>query len=215
MANGRIIEKKCWPEFFELALKGKNAEIRLADFDVEPGDTIRLREWKPLNVAVKPESLKALYDGYTGRILDRVVAKRYKVDVASFWSKDEIAEKGLLLIEFEADADKRYSALKSKFRKAAAVMLGERDRLIGENAVLTVRFSIISRVVAKYCKACRDEMGCDERCILHDMPVAPSALDVKQFLWTLSKAELQELIKAAVLIADPLSQELIKEAAEE
>ena len=44
----KIVEKKTWPKFFEKILSGeKTFEFRLADFDIEPGDTLVLREWDP------------------------------------------------------------------------------------------------------------------------------------------------------------------------
>jgi hypothetical protein len=44
----QIIEKKTRPNIFEKVLSGeKNFELRLADFDIEPGDTLVLREWDP------------------------------------------------------------------------------------------------------------------------------------------------------------------------
>ncbi len=42
------IEKKCWPEFFQKLADGtKTYELRLADWECNPGDTLVLREWDP------------------------------------------------------------------------------------------------------------------------------------------------------------------------
>ena len=42
------IEKKTWPEYFELIKSSKKKyECRLADFDVRVGDTLVLKEWDP------------------------------------------------------------------------------------------------------------------------------------------------------------------------
>ena len=54
------IEKKAWPEFFQKIINGdKTFELRLADFECKPGDTLVLREWKP-------ETKE-----YTGRVLKK------------------------------------------------------------------------------------------------------------------------------------------------
>ena len=56
------IEKKIWPKYFELVLCGKKThELRVADFSIEEGDTILLREWDP--------TMKS----YTGRQLEKTV----------------------------------------------------------------------------------------------------------------------------------------------
>ena len=44
----KIIKKKTWPEYFELVLAGKKRfDLRVADFDIEEGDTLVLEEWNP------------------------------------------------------------------------------------------------------------------------------------------------------------------------
>ncbi len=41
-----ITKKKSWPEIFQKVVEGrKNVELRLADFECKPGDTIILEEW--------------------------------------------------------------------------------------------------------------------------------------------------------------------------
>jgi len=43
-----VIEKKIWPEYFNKVASGeKTFEFRLADFDIEKGDTLVLKEWDP------------------------------------------------------------------------------------------------------------------------------------------------------------------------
>lgn len=40
------INKKVWPEYFEKIISGKKKlELRLADFEVNEGDTLVLEEW--------------------------------------------------------------------------------------------------------------------------------------------------------------------------
>ena len=85
----RTIEKKVWPEFFELVKSGKkNVELRLADFEVDSGDVLVLKEWDPSS------------SSYTGRELEKKVTNVNKVDLKKFGQIDEIKEKGILLIEF-------------------------------------------------------------------------------------------------------------------
>ena len=44
----KFISKKTWPYYFQLMIDGKkNTDLRLADFDVEPGDVIIFQEWNP------------------------------------------------------------------------------------------------------------------------------------------------------------------------
>jgi hypothetical protein len=67
------IEKKIWPENFEKIInEGKNFELRLADFDIQEGDNLILKEYNP--------NLK----NYTGRMMVRTayaVCKFYLEDV--------------------------------------------------------------------------------------------------------------------------------------
>ena len=45
---GNKIEKKVWPKYFQSILDGKKTyELRLADFDINEGDTLILKEWNP------------------------------------------------------------------------------------------------------------------------------------------------------------------------
>ena len=44
----RKVEKKWWPETFDLFASGKRKfELRLADFELKAGDIIVAREWDP------------------------------------------------------------------------------------------------------------------------------------------------------------------------
>lgn len=45
----KTVKKKMWPESYDLVLAGdKTYDIRLADWDVEPGDVIVFQEWDPV-----------------------------------------------------------------------------------------------------------------------------------------------------------------------
>ncbi|MDO8646824.1 MAG: DUF3850 domain-containing protein [Candidatus Diapherotrites archaeon] len=86
-----IVEKKCWPEGFELIRKGeKKYELRLNDFKIGPGDTFLLKEFNPKTKE------------YTGRKIEKKVLK---VDVHDrlfqMYSEKELKEKGIQYIELE------------------------------------------------------------------------------------------------------------------
>jgi len=84
-----VIEKKIWPDFFEKILRGeKNAEIRLADFDLKSGDILILNEWDPIR------------QRFTGRTLNKVVKNLTKVNLTAFWDTEKIKKNGVYLIEF-------------------------------------------------------------------------------------------------------------------
>lgn len=83
-----IIKKKIWPEYFELVASGKKKfELRLADFDVEEGDTLILEEWDP--------EMK----DYTGRKIEKKVSFVLKFKLDDFGQKEQIEEKGLVVIQ--------------------------------------------------------------------------------------------------------------------
>lgn len=85
----KIVEKKTWPELFNKVVSGeKTFDFRLADFDIEPGDTLVLKEWDP--------DAKA----YTGRELTKEVTIVLKTKDPNFqpWSQDEIDKYGYQVI---------------------------------------------------------------------------------------------------------------------
>lgn len=87
----RIIHKKVWPLYYDAILSGKKKyELRLNDFAVEEGDILVLEEWDQKT------------QEYTGRKLEKKVAYigRFGIDNL-FWSKEEITEKGLLVLSLE------------------------------------------------------------------------------------------------------------------
>jgi hypothetical protein len=87
------IEKKVWPEFFnELSRGAKTFELRLNDFDVNEGDTLVLKEWSPVTKT------------YTGRVLSKRVGYvgKWKIsELARFWPKAEIENKGIQIISLK------------------------------------------------------------------------------------------------------------------
>lgn len=85
-----MIKKKVWPEYFEKIVAGKKkVELRLADFEVNEGDTIVLEEWDPN----KKE--------YTGRKVEVLATYVLKTKGLKFWSPEEIEKHGFQIIQFE------------------------------------------------------------------------------------------------------------------
>ncbi len=80
-----IIEKKVNKEFFELIIQGvKTHELRLNDFECNPGDTLVLRE-------VDPKTGKL-----TGRGIEKEISHVQHIRLDQWhWPIDEIIEKGL------------------------------------------------------------------------------------------------------------------------
>lgn len=85
-----IIKKKIWPEYFNLVSSGKKKfELRLADFDIQEGDTLVLEEWDPKTKE------------YTGRTIEKKVSFLLKFKLDDFGQEQEIEEKGLLVIQLD------------------------------------------------------------------------------------------------------------------
>jgi len=84
------IEKKVWPEYFQDLLEGeKTFELRLADFECQPGDILILKEWNPKTKQ------------YTGRQLEKKVTYVIKTKDCHFWTKKEINKFGYQIIAFK------------------------------------------------------------------------------------------------------------------
>jgi hypothetical protein len=86
-----LITKKISQEWFEAILAGKkDYELRLADFDIQEGDTLRLEEWTEGEGRVP-----------TGRFLEKVVTHLRKVDLGG-WVKEqpELLKDGFYVIRF-------------------------------------------------------------------------------------------------------------------
>ncbi len=84
------IEKKIWPEYFEKIQSGeKTFELRLADWECNPGDTLVLREWDPNS------------GEYTGRTLEKEVTYVIKTKDIKFWTETEVDNYGFQVISFK------------------------------------------------------------------------------------------------------------------
>lgn len=89
-----IVKKKCYPEFFELLMKGrKRFEFRIADFDIEEGDTLILQEWDPKTKR------------YTGRSIIKTVGYivRFTLDdIEKRFGQKELLEKyGFYILQLD------------------------------------------------------------------------------------------------------------------
>lgn len=88
--NKKWIEKKTWPEMFQLVIDGKKKfDARIADFEIKEGDTLVLLEWNPKTKK------------YTGRKLEKKVTYVLKTKEVNFWSKEEVKKHGIQIISLE------------------------------------------------------------------------------------------------------------------
>ncbi len=84
------IEKKVWPEYFQKIIDGvKKYELRLADFECNPGDILFLREWNPKTKE------------YTGRVIEKTVTYVGKTKGQTFWPKEDVEKYGFQIIAFK------------------------------------------------------------------------------------------------------------------
>ena len=84
------IRKKIWKEYFDDVASGrKKFELRLADFDVEEGDTLILEEWD--------QDRKE----YTGRVLETMITYALKTKDVSFWPQEDIEKYGFQILQIE------------------------------------------------------------------------------------------------------------------
>lgn len=90
----KIVIKKVLPEYFQDIVDGKKKyELRLNDFDIEPGDTLVLEEY----TSADPKNRQA-----TGRVIEKQVTYLRKFKVQDLWfSEEDIKEKGIQIISFE------------------------------------------------------------------------------------------------------------------
>jgi len=83
-------EKKVWPRYFGKILDGsKKFELRLADWECAPGDTLRLREWNPET------------KDYTGRSIEKTVTYVLKTKDVNLWPAEDVERYGYQIISFE------------------------------------------------------------------------------------------------------------------
>lgn len=89
----KTVTKKIDTDWLEMILAGKKKfELRLADFDIQDGDVLRLEEW-----AGEGENRKA-----TGRFIEKTVTYARKVDLKTWIeSQSELIEKGFYVLQFE------------------------------------------------------------------------------------------------------------------
>jgi hypothetical protein len=81
------IEKKVWTGFFDVLLSGeKTFDLRLADFECKPGDTLILREWDPKTRQ------------YTGRALEKKVGYVLKMKDVKFFTEEDVMKFGYQVI---------------------------------------------------------------------------------------------------------------------
>ena len=84
------IRKKVWQEYFEKILSGKKKlELRLADFEVNEGDTLVLEE------------LGKDKKEYTGRKIEVIATYILKTKGQTLWSPEEVEKYGFQIIQFE------------------------------------------------------------------------------------------------------------------
>jgi len=88
----KTVIKKIDKEWLDEILSGKKKfELRLADFDIEKGDTLRLEEWEGSGENRKP----------TGRFTEKKVTYLRKVDLKEWLEKQpELIDRGLYVLQF-------------------------------------------------------------------------------------------------------------------
>lgn len=84
------VEKKILPEYFKLVECGiKTYDFRLADFDIQPGDVLVLKEWD------------AGKQAFTGKTLERSVSYVGKTKGDTTWSSEDIDRYGYQIIALQ------------------------------------------------------------------------------------------------------------------
>ena len=86
----RTIHKKVWREYFEQIISGKKKlELRLADFEINEGDTLVLEEWD--------KDIKE----YTGRKIEVIATYIIRTKNQTFWLPEEVEKYGYQIIQFK------------------------------------------------------------------------------------------------------------------
>ena len=84
------VQKKILSEYFQKVISGeKKTELRLADFEIKPGDTLALVE---IDDVTKQE---------TGRKVNVNVSYVMKTKDCTYWSQEEIDKYGFQVIQFD------------------------------------------------------------------------------------------------------------------
>ncbi len=84
------IQKKILSEYFKKVISGeKKTELRLADFEINPGDTLVLVE---IDDVTKQE---------TGRKVNVNVSYVMKTKDCTYWSQEDIDKYGFQVIQFD------------------------------------------------------------------------------------------------------------------
>lgn len=89
----RTVVKKIDPEWFEMILSGKKKfKLRLADFDIEECDVLRLEEWSGEGEDRKP----------TGRFIEKIATYVHKPNLKKWIEQQpELLEKSFYVIQFD------------------------------------------------------------------------------------------------------------------
>lgn len=88
----KVIEKKCWPAYFQAIADGtKTFDIRLANFVPRVGDVLWLREWDPAT------------EDYTGRELRRRITYLVETRDLRFWTEKAKADFGFHVMGLARD----------------------------------------------------------------------------------------------------------------
>ena len=89
----KIITKKSYPNLFEKVLAGeKTFDMRVADFDVQPGDVL--------------EQIEVNYDGTpTGRKVRHVVGEVLRTKEVDFWKQEDIDQYGYQVMSLAERVD--------------------------------------------------------------------------------------------------------------
>jgi hypothetical protein len=97
------ITKKILPDWFEQILAGKKKfELRLADFDIKEGDTLRLEEWAEDPAPEGSTVGTGVNRRPTGRSIEKVVTYVSKANLGDWLQKQpEIQEKGFYVLQFD------------------------------------------------------------------------------------------------------------------
>jgi hypothetical protein len=84
------IEKKIWPQYFDKIASGeKTFELRLADWECNPGDILLLREWNPET------------QQYTGREIEKRVTYVLKTRDIDLWTSEDVEKYGYQIIAIQ------------------------------------------------------------------------------------------------------------------